>query len=59
MREFNIKATRKDYNLAIVVRRMDADEMPDNGITYYCQDSGQIYEEQEIEIINENPELLK
>ena len=51
--EYPIKARR--YNQwNIDVRLMRKDEMPDDGITYYCDQDGQIYTsgEKDFEIIN-------
>ena len=61
-----MKAIRKDFKFEIEVRKMDKDEMPDDGITYYCDDETCIiYEEDELEIPNKkvdtklsNSELL-
>lgn len=33
-----MQAIRKDSYSEIEVRKMDKDEMPDDGITYYCDD---------------------
>lgn len=42
-------ATRKDFNIKIEVRKMDKDEMPNNGIAYYCDDESKIiYTEDEL-----------
>lgn len=47
-----MKAIRKDINHQIEVRKMDKDEMPDDGITYYCDDSTCIiYTEDEVELL--------
>ena len=35
---YNIKAIRKDFDLDVVVRKMDKDEMSDDGVTYYCEE---------------------
>lgn len=46
-----MKAIRKDNNLEIEVRKMAKDEMPDDGITYYCDDSTSIiYEADELKL---------
>lgn len=46
-----MKAIRKDIYFEIEVRKMDKDEMPDDGITYYCDDETYIiYKEEELEI---------
>jgi len=37
---FDIKATEKETGFEIIVRKMREDEMPKNGISYYCQESG-------------------
>lgn len=52
---YPIKAIRfKDWE--INVRKMRKDEMPDNGITYYCEENGTIYKEGEdnFQLININ-----
>jgi len=49
--EYNIRATVNDNGIDVKVRKMDADEMPDDGITYYCEESGQIYTEVELELV--------
>lgn len=47
-----MKAIRKDNHFEIEVRKMDKDEMPDDGITYYCDDETSIiYEEKELELV--------
>lgn len=33
-----MKAIRKDNGFEIEVRKMAKDEMPNDGITYYCED---------------------
>ena len=44
-----MKAIRKDFGFEIEVRKMMPDEMPDDGIVYYCDDStGNIYKEDEL-----------
>lgn len=44
-----MKAIRKDFGFEIEVRKMAKDEMPDNGIEYYCDDETKnIYEEKEL-----------
>jgi hypothetical protein len=43
--EYPIKAFR--YNWEINVRKMRKDEMPDDGINYYCEENGTIYIEGE------------
>jgi len=43
--EYPIKARR--YNWEINVRKMREDEMPLDGITYYCDVYGTIYQEGE------------
>lgn len=43
--EYPIKA--KYYDMEINVRQMRKDEMPDNGITYYCGENSSIYVEGE------------
>lgn len=44
--EYPLRALR--YNeWEINVRKMDKDEMPDDGITYYCEKNGTIYAEGE------------
>ncbi len=48
MKNFLIKATRKDYDLPVMVRKMDLEEMPDDGIEYYCEEGGQIYSADEL-----------
>jgi hypothetical protein len=49
-----MKIRIKDNQIEKEVRKMDKDEMPDNGITYYCDDeSGTIYEENELIFIDE------
>lgn len=51
--EYPIKAIRyKDWE--INVRKMRKDEMPDNGVTYYVEQNGAIYQEGEkdFELIN-------
>jgi hypothetical protein len=45
---YNIKAIRQDFDLDVAVRKMDKDEMPDDGVTYYCEETGQIYTEDEL-----------
>lgn len=44
-----MKAIRKDFKTEIEVRKMDKNEMPDDGINYYCEESGQIYKENELD----------
>jgi len=44
--EYPIKAKRYD-DWEINVRKMKKDEMPDDGITYYCEKNGTIYHEGE------------
>lgn len=47
-----MKAIRKDFGFEIEVRKMNKDEMPDNGIVYYCDDeSKNIYEEKELDLL--------
>lgn len=41
-----IKAIRKDIQEEIEVRRMDKDEMHEDGIVYYCDDETSIIYEQ-------------
>jgi len=53
-KEFETKAIRKDYGLEIMVRKMDKDEMPDDGVTYYCEEGGQIYKEDELDLTPHN-----
>lgn len=50
--KFNIKAVRKDFNIDIRVRKMGIEEMPNDGLVYYCEEGGQIYEENELNFIN-------
>lgn len=46
-----MKAIRKDLNVEIDVRKMSPDEMPNDGITYYCDDErGTIYQEKELSV---------
>lgn len=47
-----IVATRKDLNYEIQVRKMDKDEMPDDGITYYADTDCTIYQENELALSN-------
>lgn len=48
-----MKAIRKDNKMEIEVRKMDKDEMPDDGIVYYCDDETQIiYEEKELDLLD-------
>lgn len=57
---FNIQANVKDNGGDILVRQMKDDEMPDDGTTYYCEESGQIYKEQELNFMNDYiKELLR
>lgn len=44
--EYPIKAIRHG-EWEIKVRKMRQDEMPDNGITYYCDENATIYHEGE------------
>lgn len=53
--EYPFKAIRyNDENWIINVRKMREDEMPEDGITYYCDIDGTIYseEEKDFKIIN-------
>jgi hypothetical protein len=52
-----MKAIRKDIRYEVEVRLMDKDEMPDDGITYYCEDDTYIiFTEDELEITEDpNP----
>jgi hypothetical protein len=43
--EYPIRARR--YDCEINVRRMRKDEMPEDGITYYCEQDGSIYSDGE------------
>lgn len=43
--DYPIKA--KTHGFEIDVRMMRKDEMPDDGITYYCDEDGTIYHEGE------------
>ncbi len=46
-----MKVKRKDFGFEIEVRKMDKDEMPDDGIVYYCDDeTSGIYTEDELEL---------
>lgn len=46
-----MKAIRKDFKLEIEVRKMSKEEMPDDGITYYCDDETSIiYKEDELDL---------
>jgi hypothetical protein len=47
-----IAARRKDFGLKIMVRKMNKDEMPNDGIIYFCEEGGQIYTEKELILIN-------
>lgn len=47
-----IVATRIDLNYEIHVRKMDKDEMPDDGITYYADTDCTIYQENELTLSN-------
>lgn len=42
--EYPIRAMRWG-DIELNVRQMRKDEMPDNGITYYCDQDGTIYQE--------------
>ena len=48
--DHQITAIRKDLRIELSVRKMDKDEMPDDGITYYADTDGTIYEEDELEV---------
>lgn len=49
--QYYTKAIRKDNGIEIEVRKMNKDEMPDDGITYYCDDATSIiYEEKELKL---------
>lgn len=37
-----MKVIRKDLNIEIDVRKIGKDEIPDDGITYYCDDETSI-----------------
>lgn len=43
--EYPLKAVR--CNWEINVRKMREDEMPDDGVTYYCEQNGTIYKEED------------
>lgn len=47
-----MKVIRKDFGFEIEVRQMLPEEMPDDGITYYCEEGGQIYKEEELLFIS-------
>jgi len=47
-KDFNILVRCKDNRIEIMVRKMGKDEMPDDGIVYYCEEGGQIYREDEL-----------
>lgn len=47
--EYPIKV--KYNNVEIFVRKMDKEEMPDDGISYYCDYDGSIYTEKELNLI--------
>jgi len=52
MDKVKLRAIRKDFRTEIDVRKMDKDEMPDDGIVYYCDyDGGNIYNEDELIIL--------
>lgn len=50
--EHPIRAIRKDFGFEVFVRKMDKDEMPDDGLTYYADTECSIYEEEELEFNN-------
>ena len=47
-KDYNIKVMVKDNRVSVMVRKMEKDEMPDDGIVYYCRQEGQIYMESEL-----------
>lgn len=49
-----MKAIRKDFKIEIEVRKMDKDELLHDGFTYYCEESGKIYREDELELLSEH-----
>ena len=49
--EHPLKAKRKDIGFEISVRKMDKEEMPDDGITYYADTDCTIYREDELVIL--------
>lgn len=48
--EHPIRAIRKDFGFEVFVRKMDKDEMPDDGITYYADTDCSIYTIDELEL---------
>ena len=48
--EHPIKAKRKDFGFELLVRVMDKDEMPDDGVKYYADTECTIYTESELEL---------
>lgn len=48
--EHPIKAIRKEFGFEVLVRKMNKDEMPDDGKTYYADTECTIYEESELEL---------
>lgn len=46
-----LKSIRKDGGFEIDVRKMDKDEIPDDGVTYYADTDCTIYKEDELEIL--------
>lgn len=49
--EHPLTARRKGFSDLVQVRKMDKDEMPDDGITYYADTNCTIYQEGELEIL--------
>ncbi len=49
-----LTAIRKDLGIELLVRKMDKDEMPDDGIVYYADTECTIYQEGELSIATQN-----
>lgn len=52
--EHPIRAIRRDIGYEVNVRKMNKDEMPDDGITYYADTDCTIYQERELSIVDPN-----
>lgn len=52
-----MRATVRNINMEIEVRKMGVDEMPDDGVTYYVDDDSYcIYSEDELAVVTPEQE---
>lgn len=48
---YNYSINAKRFGFDFMVRKMRVDEMPEDGITYYCDVDGTIYQEGETDFL--------